>query len=152
MGFLGDAVTMSDHRHDRIHDDRHHDPEHGSDLQVSGVARIAAGCGTGTAALGRHRPPRNSGLRHPEPDNQPTEAVTRTDHAQLGSTHSKNSLRHRRLNPSRVAEMTRKITCITCMSGNPWSRSGRATMTILWQLSAPDRAATGSSADRTAYM
>src|SRR5215467_13882850 len=61
----------------------------------------------------------HAGKRH-----QPTETITRTGHAQISSTHSKSSHRHPRLNPSRLAEMTRKITCITCMSGrNPTLQS-----------------------------
>ena len=58
--------------------------------------------------------------RHPDPDNQRTGGVTRTGHAQVGNTHRKGSHRHGRPNPSRVAEMTRKITYITCMSERSW--------------------------------
>jgi hypothetical protein len=59
------------------------------------------------------------GQRHPDPDSQLTGAVTRTRHAKTSSAHSKGSHRHGRHNPSRVVEMTRKITYITCMSVHP---------------------------------
>ena len=42
-----------------------------------------------------------------------------------GSRHSTSSHRHGQPNPSRVAEMTRKITYITCMCGSPGRSPGR---------------------------
>ena len=38
-----------------------------------------------------------------------------TDHAKIGRIHRKDSHRYLRPNPSRLAEMTRKITAMTCM-------------------------------------
>ena len=59
----------------------------------------------------RHRP------AAPRPGQPAHRTGHRTDYAQIGHTHNRSSHRHRRPNPSRVAEMTRKITDITCMSG-----------------------------------
>jgi hypothetical protein len=71
------------------------------------------------------------GQRHADPDNQLTGRLTRTGHAKAGSRHSNSSQRHRRLNPSRVAEMTRKITCITCMRVR-WTHGQQVTWSTAW--------------------
>jgi hypothetical protein len=46
------------------------------------------------------------GQRHPDPDNQPAETVIRTDHAKIGSRHSKAPLVTHDPTSSRLAEMT----------------------------------------------
>jgi len=73
-----------------------------------------------TRTPGTHQP------AAPDPETSSTGTVTRTEHAQVGTRHRTSSHRHRRPNPSRVAEITRKITYITCMSGNarPGPRKG----------------------------
>jgi GNAT superfamily N-acetyltransferase len=58
--------------------------------------------------------------RHPDPDHQPAGPIIRTNHTQASSTHRLSSHHHRQSIPSRVDQITRKITGITCMSGR-WS-------------------------------
>ncbi len=53
--------------------------------------------------------------RYPDPDHQPATSITRADHAHIGSIHQPGLPSSRKTNPSRVAQMTRKITYITCM-------------------------------------
>ena len=57
-----------------------------------------------------------TGQRHPDPVGQPTRPVTRTGQAPIPGMHYRLP-RHERLNLSRKAEMTRKITGITCRIG-----------------------------------
>ena len=57
-----------------------------------------------------------TGQRHPDPVGQLTRPVTRTGQARIPGMHYRLP-RHERLNLSRKAEMTRKITGITCRIG-----------------------------------
>jgi hypothetical protein len=76
------------------------------------VTRPPAPCSAGSA---RQELRVHISRRNPNPDNQLTGTVTRTSHAKAGSRHNTSSHPHGQPNPSRVAEMTRKITYITCM-------------------------------------
>jgi hypothetical protein len=73
-----------------------------------------------STVFGRHRPARNS--RYTSASGTPATAASSPEPARGPArreppTCTAGSHRHRRLNPSRVSEMTRKITGITCMSG-----------------------------------
>jgi hypothetical protein len=70
--------------------------------------------------FGRHRPLRNS--RYTPASGPPAPAASPLDRsreqaARESPTCTADSHRHKRHNPSRVSEMTRKITGITCMCG-----------------------------------
>ncbi len=69
--------------------------------------------------FGRHRPARNS--RYTSASGTPATAASPERTPETARPEppacTANSHRHRRLNPSRVSEMTRKITGITCRSG-----------------------------------
>ncbi len=45
----------------------------------------------------------------------PATTITQADHAHIGSIHQPGLPSSQQTNPSRVAQMTRKITYITCM-------------------------------------
>ena len=53
--------------------------------------------------------------RNPDPDHQAATPVTRADHARIGSIHQQGLPSSQQTNPSRVVQMTTKITYITCM-------------------------------------
>ena len=55
------------------------------------------------------------GERYPDPDNQAATTITRADHAHIGRIHQQRLPSSQQTNPSRVVQMTRKITYITCM-------------------------------------
>jgi len=67
--------------------------------------------------FGRHRPPRNS--RYASASATPVRATNSPDRCEQTTLESPactaGSPHHRRLDPSRMAEMRRKITGITCM-------------------------------------